>query len=281
MAVPGTRDPYDPGDQAATRVGAAGGIDLSPFLSQGGPVVDPREPKVFLGYQKVRVAGPNVPVFVGDNLVGKKPTMTTGRKAHVVTKQAAINLVYTDSDERNRIAKRLVAAGVLNPDYTDDQLYAAWAQYVNRASDIFQESGGKTRVSPFDLLQMAGSAPGGGPESLSPKQVVQKNYNISTPEEATSILRTVLAEALGRWPTGAELDNFTAALNSAQRANPTVTTSTTNPEGTSITQTSTGGLNPEDYARSYASRHFGEEESDYEVVSNYMPALFQALQSPV
>ncbi len=136
-------------------------------------------------------------------------------------------------------------------------------------------------MTPFDVVALQGQAPGEGGEGLQPKTVVQKQINISTPEEARGILRQVLSQALGRGPSESELTDFQGQLNAAQRAQPSVTTTHYNAAGTRSSSTTPGGVSPEQFAQDYADREFGSEERDYHVVSQYMPDLFDALRTPV
>ena len=75
-------------------------------------------------------------------------------------------------------------------------------------------------------------------------------YDISDPETAKALTNLVLTSALGRKATDAELAQYKAALNAAERANPTVHTGTTttstdalgNTIGSNTTGTTTGGM---------------------------------------
>jgi hypothetical protein len=110
---------------------------------------------------------------------------------------------------------------------------------------------------------------------------VQKQINLSTPEEARSVTRQVLSQMLGRGPSESEIDDYLAQVNAAQRAKPTITTTRYNAAGDRSSSTTSGGVNPQAFAEDFVHRELGDEESDYQVISQYMPALFNALRTPV
>lgn len=233
------------------------------------------EPLVLMGYERVRnqVRQPRIESNMsGFATISKRIDKTIGLTA-------AVNLIYTDPKQRQQIADRLVSSGIIPPDWTDQQLASAWANAVKTASDIYTIAG--KPMTPFDVLALQGQAPGGGGEGMSPRTVVNKQINISTPEEARSLLRMVLGQALGRGPSESELDDFQAQLNAAQRANPSVTTTRYGAGGGNVSSTTTGGMNPQAFADEYVNREFGTEEDDYQLVSELMPALFETLPAAV
>lgn len=82
-------------------------------------------------------------------------------------------------------------------------------------------------------------------------------------------------QRMGRAPTDAELSNLTAALQTAQRSNPTVTSY--NADGTSTT--TAGGLDAQQYLSDQAMQM--PEYGAYQAAAFYYPLLPQAIQSPV
>lgn len=69
-----------------------------------------------------------------------------------------------------------------------------------------------------------GGGGGGGPtSSTSYSSSTQKSISLTSREGAYAVLANALGQELGRAPTQAELTRFTNALNSKERANPTVT----------------------------------------------------------
>lgn len=83
----------------------------------------------------------------------------------------------------------------------------------------------------------SGGSGGGAPTSYT---TTQTSYNISDPATAKALTNAVLEAALGRRATPEETKAYRAALNAAERANPTVTTTHVN--GRSSTSTTKGGL---------------------------------------
>lgn len=190
----------------------------------------------------------------------------------------AINLLYTDPQMRKKIAAKLIDAGLLQPDYTDEQLYTAWKQMLDRSKSLYAQG---AKVTPFDVMAVAGGSPGqaGG---QGPKTVVQSQAFLSSADSARALLRSLISPWLGRQASEKEIDDFQAALNAAQRHNPTVTTAHYNaagePVGTAVTKE---GVNPQAFAERYLEDQFGNEHADYDTVARLMPAFYQAIESPV
>jgi len=268
--------PFGADNNDAATLGAILGMSIPSTAQLGMPGMPGMggEPSVLMGYEKVRqqLRQPRLEA----NVSGITTAMV--RQQQTVGLSAALNLIYTDPQERKRIAERLVAAGIIPQDWTDQQLASAWANAVRTAADVY--AAGKS-MTPFDIVALMGQAPGGGGEGTGPRTVVNKQINITTPQEARAILRQVLAAAVGRDVSESELDDFQAQLNQAQRANPSVTTTHYGAGGAQVSSTTTGGVNPQVFAQDFADREFGTEEGDYQVATEFMPELFESLGTPV
>ena len=113
-------------------------------------------------------------------------------------------------------------------------------------------------------LQVAGAAggKGGGGGAGGTSRSINESINLSDPSTARGLIDNTIAQFLGRNPTDKEYSNFTAALNAAQRKNPTITESVTTSSG-GVAQsktTSRGGLDRGQFAKEYAQSQEGVAE---------------------
>jgi hypothetical protein len=282
--MPVQMDPYTPpppgGGSSATQRQLEGstGTSLDGYLSQtqmqAAQALGIDLGYVFMGTQNV--PGPNVRVpREAANVGGWAPT--TLKQDKILNQDQALNLLYTDPQMRKKIAAKLIDAGLLSPDYTDQDLFTAWSQMVTRAKSLYAQG---NRVSPFDVMAVAGGSPGqaggGGPQTVTQSQVY-----LSSADSARSLLRSLISPWIGRQATEKEIDDFQAALNAAQRKNPTVTTTRTDATGEVISGTTREGVNPQAFAQGYLEDTFGGEHGDYDEVARLMPAFYQAIESPV
>jgi hypothetical protein len=110
---------------------------------------------------------------------------------------------------------------------------------------------------------------GAGPTKRTTRQIQEID-----PGSATAAFRA----AIGREPSGAELDNFMATYNTTMRKNAQVTVTEDDGQG-NVTQTVTGGYDPQQAARDAARKD--DDFAAYQAVSSYMPALQAALRGSV
>lgn len=116
-----------------------------------------------------------------------------------------------------------------------------------------------------------------------------KNYtttntqtSISDPTEANSVFVDALRQRLGRAPTDAEKHSFLAALNAAQRANPTKTTTQyTLDEKTggynTTTGETTGGVNAGQFADDFTMKNNEKEYGANQAATTYFDAMMGAM----
>jgi hypothetical protein len=128
----------------------------------------------------------------------------------------------------------------------------------------------KTRTEGIPgITDQDGAGGSGGPQTRT-SRVVQE----IDPGSATAAFRA----AIGRNPSGAELDNFMAHYNSTMKANARVTTTTDDGMGNQ-SSTVTGGYDEQQAAREAAMED--DDFASYQAVATYMPALQQALRGSV
>jgi uncharacterized protein YifE (UPF0438 family) len=164
---------------------------------------------------------------------------------------------------------------------------AAWEKMVNLAAERHLERPDEM-LTPMDMLDIGwgnGQGSEGSEVKRDPVTVVNKSVTISTNEQARGLLRSMLAEKLGRKPTVLEIDDFQAALNEAQKANPrsTSTTSSFNASGRETSQVSTvsGGMDEGEFAEDYTDfRDPDSEYGRYQAATTYYNALRAAIVGP-
>ena len=122
-----------------------------------------------------------------------------------------------------------------------------------------------------------GGAGGSGSGGSTTSTNISKSYNITSRPTAQSLLKQVLAQELGREPTGAEVSRFVKALNKEERANPSINRSTTvsSAKGSSTTSTSTPskidpGAEAEQFGEKVSpqERHMFQQSNYYDVIAN-------------
>ena len=174
-----------------------------------------------------------------------------------------------------------------------------WKQMVT-ASEQFAKAG--RNVSPFDAPALMGSKAAG--DTLTATAGAQAKYtgayskDSSTSEvdnitsgDAQSILNASLSQHLGRAATPEEIQDFLSRANALAKADPKVTTKTTDysaadPLTGMRTQndrntTVTGGFNTNDQQALADQSANTPEAGAYEAAAYYAPMLFKALASPV
>lgn len=189
---------------------------------------------------------------------------------------ARVDILKWSEQERDALAQRLVEAGALPPEHTLLDLRQAWEQMVDYAED-YHTAG--IELTPWDMIGIYGS--GGN----SAKQTIQRQARVSDPDEARRVLTSAMGSALGRKPTEAELDDFQASLNEAQRAAPVVTTTSSKTDfsgNTVIDSVSEGGIDVSGYTDEYAESGDNEKEyGAYQAATTYTNAFLDAIRSPV
>lgn len=114
-----------------------------------------------------------------------------------------------------------------------------------------------------------------------------KSVDLTSPITARKLLRQAIQERIGRAPTAAEFQTFIAALNKAERDNPTVRTTkyelndTTRQYGVDK-QTTKGGIDAPGFVEEYAEDNpqFKKEHGAYQAASTFFNALLQAIGAP-
>lgn len=261
------------------------------------------EPSVYWGSITTK------PVVGGRNQAGKvtisspsapASTRTGGTKPRLKPLADAQAEFYRWSDtERQRWGQHLTALGLIDEDEAEDYatLKGMWDDIVGETANF--TTAGK-RLTPWEVAELvaggergatrrraagSGGGSGGGARFSGTKSQTARSVDLTDPATAKALVNDTLSRFLGRDATDEEVATFRGVLNSAEQANPTVTTSsTTYADGDAVSQSSTtsGGLNGAgkqqlltDQARALP------EYGAYQASTTYAEALFAALAAPV
>jgi hypothetical protein len=142
-----------------------------------------------------------------------------------------------------------------------------------KAAELMSQGGGDRRYG------SSGGAFTGNRSSTS------TSVDLTDPATAKAIMNDRLSQALGRAARPEELSQFVQVLNSAERANPTVTTSNTRyDQGEAVSQSSTtsGGLTGAGRSQMVLDRAQAlPEYGAVQAATTYFNATVDALDSPV
>lgn len=190
----------------------------------------------------------------------------------------------TDETVFGQIKARMIDAGFPD-DMTYDEVAKVWEAAVKDAAAAYSAVGKK--VTPWQILSLRAKnlGPGGTPAA---KVTTRTDIEELDPAQARLLIEKSATELLGRAPTKEELEDFIAKAQTIARANPRVTKTTTQFDvaGDPINQVSqsTGGM---DVVTAKAQTLLDDElkqDEEYGAVRAagfYMPAMFDALASPV
>jgi hypothetical protein len=195
------------------------------------------------------------------------PAGTTGSQSDytqflsVIAKSPALITGYS---------KLLKSAGYYKGKITDKYTPALQKAFTNAEEDRLSISAVRP-IGRDEFLQetiaLGGTGGSGGPTSG-----VSKATRISNTTEATALIQSIIQDALGRKATAAELKKYTASLQAAQKAAPTVTKYTN--AGTSQTSQTTGGINEQQYLLDKIS---GTDEAKANKVLGFYETFMNAL----
>lgn len=153
---------------------------------------------------------------------------------------------YTwDNGQKNKFVTQLALAGYDVENMRDAQLAQLWGGYVQQAAQYY--SNGK-KLTPWDMLAKDRQQREAYMNTPRSETTTSTSTDLSTFEDARAIMYEVAKSLLGRAPTKAESKQIQSVLNSYEKANPTVTTTTTNYLGDTVTgqeSNTSGGVRAE------------------------------------
>lgn len=239
-----------------------------------------KNPPVFLGYKDnpsagVAPTGPYAPGYKPG--VGSFATTQPGRIADIGTVDSTTAQFYSwDQKTKDKFLAQAALAGYDTSGMKDGQLAALWGSYVSQAAQYY---GSGVAVTPWDIMAKDRAQR----ESAQPRSVTQKStaYDLSTFGDARAIFYTAAQQLLGRDPTKAEATSFQAALNKMERANPTVTTTTSNYLGQELqSQNSTTEGGVKEGARQMEAMDMAKAKPEYgayQAATTYFDALMNTI----
>jgi len=244
--------------QLAQSAGATGATAKDPFVYVGGGPI---------------IKGSGQPP------VGAVGVTTTGQGVGLQTVSQLTGQYYSwDTKTKDKFLAHAELAGYDTRNMKDGQLASLWGQYVQQAAAYYSQ--GRT-VTPWDIMTKDGAQR----EAYlrTPRTVTQKStqYDLSTEGDARAIFYTAAQQLLGRDPTKSEVGSFQKALNAMERANPTVTTTTSNYVGDTLQSqesTSQGGV--KEGARQMEAMDVAKAKPEYgayQAATTYFDAMMEML----
>lgn len=232
--TPGPTSNSQPKDPSVTKARTAKDVAqaFAPTSSNRGGGT--KDPLVFLGTK------PHTPMPGSSSYYG---ALSSHSYDETNSLSAVVGQYYNwDAKTKDKFLTQLGLAGYDTQSMKDAQIAAMWGNYATQAAQYYGQ--GK-KLTPWDIL--AKDRDQREAYAKTPRSVTQSStsYDMSTREDAHGIFLQAAQSLLGRDPTKAEISAFQKALNAYEKANPTVTTQTTNYMGddvTGATSTTKGGV---------------------------------------
>lgn len=269
-----------------------------------GPVgrIDPGEPVVYWGLRPPNKVQPGTPANIGGVPVDEAtrrgiagppvpatgtryPTTLNGNDIRGLSESKADVRSWSD-ETLDKWSKHLVNIGFLEQDEADNPLvlYEALDLILETSTDF---ASGPRRMTPWQVAEMlvrsgeagrGGRGAGGFTGSRSSRST---SVDLTDPHTAKAIINDALSNYLGRAATDEEINTFRGVINQAERANPTVTDSTTSyADGVATSQSSTtsGGMTNAGRQQMIADDVMQKPEyGAYQAAAEYFPLLQQAI----
>lgn len=190
--------------------------------------------------------------------------------------ETARRMTLTDPKKAYEQQSLLYAAGYLK---NSADVGFMWGGSVQSAYARAMSDANANYMSLNDFLKMraaalaaggGGRGSGGGPSSSTN---VSRSVRLTSRPTAEALMKQALAQELGREPNSAEVDRFLRALNKSERANPTVTTTTSRSDGkghsSSSSTTKESSIDPSTEAESFAEKVDPKEAHRYQTGQFY------------
>ena len=189
---------------------------------------------------------------------------------------------WSEADQRAFAKRAWYLGGIKSP----DDLQGAWGLWQQAVKIATGFSAAGNPMDPQDVLDLMLTGDPGAQRARKLRaeggSVTQKSrsINVASAQEAKSLIVEAFKTAVGREPTDAELRTYTNSLQSAMKANPTVTTSSQqydangNAVGTA-TSTTTGGLDSNQFVKDQLA--VDPQAAEYQAASSVFGAIMNAL----
>jgi hypothetical protein len=221
-------------------------------------------------------------IYLGqnDNLMGEmRFTAGTGYYDKTGTLTQVAGQYYDwDSKTKNKFLTQLSLAGYDTNGMKDSQIAGLWADYSQQAAAYYAN---KRKLTPWDVLAL--DMKQREAYMNTPRSVTQtsKSYDMSSRGDAHAIFLTAAQQLVGRDPTKSEIASFQKALNAYEKANPTVTKTTTNYMGDDVTgQTSTTSGGVKDGTRQIMAMEDVKADPEYgayQAATTYFDAMMEMI----
>lgn len=226
--------PLEKRDEAIERLASAN-------LQAGGTSSNVKDPDVFLGYIKTTPMDEKEARMEGATL---PPSFSNVLKLSEVSGQ-----YYSwDQKTKDQFLTQVALTGVDVTGLTDGEMAKLWGSYAAQAAGYYANG---QNVTPWDIL--AKDRKQREAFMKTPRTVTQTStdLDVSSALSSRALFQQAAHALLGRDPTKGELRSFQDRLNAYEKANPRVTTTTTNYVGSDVTgqsSTTVGGVKAEDRA---------------------------------
>lgn len=212
-----------------------------------------------------------------DDIAARTPEVN-----QLAEKTQAYQLIY--GWDPSKVAAFQQAQGLPVTGVVSSGTFDLWSKIVNSAAGYY---GAGKKISPEVLAGMVfnpkkGRGGGGGGSGPGPGQpgggpLTTRSTNLTNRGEAKRLLDELFKDKLGRGVNESEVSGFLAKLNSAQRANPSVTTQQMNADGSGGTTSTTGGMDPVQFGQDYVMSQKGGEVNARTVGVDYLQMALGAL----
>lgn len=231
-----------------------------------------KDPLVFLGTKK------HTPMYGSSSYYGAQ---AAGAYDNTVKLSEVANQYYNwDVKTKNKFLTQLGLAGYDTQGMKDSQIAQMWGNYAAQAAQYFSQG---QRLTPWDIL--AKDRDQREQYMNTPRTVTQSStsYDMSTREDAHGIFLQAAQSLLGRDPTKSEITAFQKALNAYEKANPTVTTQTSNYLGDTLqSQSSTTQGGVKEGARQLMAMEDVKADPEYgayQAATTYFDAMMEMIGS--
>jgi hypothetical protein len=200
--------------------------------------------------------------------------------------QAALGAWYAFTDEhRSDLAKKMWFLGLVKDPNDFSAAYNVWKEAVAHASGFAAKG---REIDPQDVLDMMGDAANGAGNKQQQGPVTRRQVDLTNPETAKAWITQAYMSSMGRAPEEAEVRALANAIAAKERANPKVSTTTSNrfdDQGNPITdgngnlvdstQVNSGGFDSQAYLQNRINED--PEATAHQAAGELYPALLAAL----
>lgn len=212
-----------------------------------------------------------------------------GEDVRAVTDVQGMVYAWYGTNQFDAWGKYLTDLGLVDPEdaASIEVLDSVWQDAVVLAANLYTQGKKITPWQAAALLKGANSRNGSryGAGFSGTKRSRSTSVDLTDPATAKALINDTLANALGRAATEEEVRAFTSVINTAERANPTVTeTVTTYNRGEAVSQSSTRSGGITDAGRRQMTLDQATTLPEYgafQAAATYYNALLGALDSPV